>query len=110
MANPIETISTPTGEYQAHFGSFPGSSDAVTECKKWQDLCADLLAERDTLRAALAQVTKEYDACKKTLLRLHCSDYQPTFTKADVDAAIAKLNAAPTVQDIINKIENAQGT
>ena len=53
MSNPIQTIPTASGAFQAHFGAPPGSQDAKAECEKWQRLCDDLLAERERLRAEL---------------------------------------------------------
>jgi hypothetical protein len=108
MSNPIQNIPTPTGEFQAYFGG-PPSSDLAAECKKWETLCGELLAEREKLRGQLAQVSTEYEACKKSLFHIHCKDYQPAFTKADVADALTKANEKPTVRDIIDELTNAQG-
>jgi hypothetical protein len=96
--------STPTGEFQSHFGVPPGSADAAAECKKWENLCGELLAEREMLRAEIAAIRKEYDASRNAFFQLQCKTYAPNYTKADVEKANADLDNNPTVRDIVNEL------
>ena len=104
MSNPIQSLPTPTGEFQAHFGGPPGWPDAVAECKKWEKLCADLLAERENLREELSQMERMYDACAKSLFHLKCKDYTPP--EITNEEALAYLNEQPTLDQIIEKLKN----
>ena len=94
MSNPIQSMPTPTGEFQAHFGGVPGSSDAVAECKEWERLCGELLADRPRLRDELAEAQVERDSLRKNLYHLLCKDYQPDFDRA---TAFAHLDDKPTI-------------
>jgi hypothetical protein len=104
MSNPIQSIPTPTGEFQAHFGGPPGSSDFAAECKKWEKLCGELLVEREKLRAELANLQGEHDACRSSLLHLAWKDY-----KLDMDEAVgfAHLDDKPSLRELIAELENA---
>lgn len=105
MSNPIQSLPTPTGEFQAHFGGPPGSVDAVAECKKWEKLCAELLAEREKLCDELAQMGRMYDACAKSLYQLKFEDYEPPVITDE--EALACLDENPTLEEIIEGLTNA---
>ena len=107
MSAPTMSGPSASGEFQLQFGSPPGSPDVVAECKKWERLCADLLAERETLRAELARVHEECETYRRSLFHHFAKDYQPTFTEKERDEAILRVNDRPTLQDIINEIEHA---
>ena len=108
MSNPIQSLPTPTGEFQAHFGGAPGSPDAVAECKKWEKLCAELLAEREKLREELAQMGRMYDACAKSLYQLKFKDYEPPeITPEELKAALASVDDKPSIADFIADLCNA---
>ncbi len=104
MSNPIHAIATPTGEFQAHFGGPPGTADVAAECKKWEKLCGELLAEREKLRAEMAQMRREYDACKKSLFHLAFKDDKFDY---DREIAFAHLDDKPTLEELIAELENA---
>ncbi|MBI2808088.1 MAG: hypothetical protein HYX68_24145 [Planctomycetes bacterium] len=106
MSNPISPGPTPIGEFQSHFGGPPGSSDLQAECKKWEKLCADLLAQRETLRAELAEKQAECEMYRRSMFHNLCKDYKP-----DVDEAIgfAHMDDKPTVQELIAELESAPG-
>jgi hypothetical protein len=104
MSNPIQSLPTPTGEFQAHFGGPPGSTDAVAECKKWEKLCAELLADREKLREELALTTRLYEACSKSLAQLQFKDYEPP--EITNEQALACLAENPTLDEIIEKLKN----
>ena len=105
MSTPIRSMPTPTGEYQTHFGSPPGSSSLAADCKNWENLCGKLLAEREKLRAELAQMRREYDACRKTLFHFQCRDYTPP--DFDREQAFAHIDDKPTVEELIAELQNA---
>ena len=105
MSNPIQSMPTPIGEFQAHFGDAPGSTDAIAERKKWEKLCAELLAERENLREELAQLGRMYDACAKSLYQLKFKDYTPPVITDE--QALAYLNENPTLEEIIEGLTNA---
>jgi hypothetical protein len=63
-------MSTPTHEFQSHFGTAPGLPDPVAECKKWENLCGELLAERQKLRDDLANAETERDRYLQIALSL----------------------------------------
>jgi hypothetical protein len=107
MSNPIQSMPTPTGEFQAHFGGPPGSSDLVADCKKWEKLCGELLAEREKMRADAAKMRREFDLCKKSLYHVVFKDAKNDF---DLEVALAHLNDKPTLEELIAQLEQAPGT
>jgi hypothetical protein len=107
MSNPIQSLPTPTGEFQAHFGGPPGASDAKAECKKWETLCGELLAERQKLRDEYAQLKRKYDACTKALCELKFKDYDPPVITDE--EALACLDQNPTLDEIIQEWANTPG-
>jgi hypothetical protein len=104
MSNPSQSMPTPSGEFQAHFGGPPGSSDVAADCKKWENLCGELLAEREKLRDEFTQMQREYDACRLTLFHQWCKDYKPDY---DREVGFAHLDDKPTLQELIAELENA---
>ena len=106
MSNPVPPLQTPTGEFQAHFGSPPGSPDLTAECKKWETLCAELLAERQKAREELAKTQQERDQYLKSLYHVLRKDYKPDF---DQEIAFAHIDDKPTIQELIAKLESSPG-
>jgi hypothetical protein len=106
MSNPSQAIPTPTGEFQAHFGGPPGSSDVAADCKKWENLCGELLAEREKLRADLMQTRREYDVCRKSLFHLVFKDDGGGFDPA---LAFAHVDDKPTIEELIAGLERTAG-
>ena len=77
MSGPIPSTPTPGVEFQNHFGGSPGSGDVAGDCKKWEQLCGDLLAEREMLREELERTRTERDGYRKSLGHLLCKDLPP---------------------------------
>jgi hypothetical protein len=102
MSNPIQSVPTPTGEFQAHFGGPPGSSDLAADCKKWENLCGELLAERQRLREDLAKTQSEREQYLKSLYHLLCKDYVCPYTKEEL---FANAIFEPTMEEIIAELE-----
>lgn len=100
--------STPIGEFQAHFGSTPGSADLAAECKKWEKLCGELLVDRDKLRAELDELRRMHDACCKTLFHLKCKEWKFDFDQGAHDDALAHIDDKPTVAEIIAELQSAE--
>lgn len=105
MPDPTIPNVTPASEFQAQFGGPPSTSDLAAQCKQWEKLCAQLLAEKEKLREELAQIRWEYDACRQTLFHLKCKDYKPDFDEA---VGFAHLDDKPTVQEIIEELKKSQ--
>jgi hypothetical protein len=104
MSNPTQSVPTPTAEFQAHFGGPPGSSDLAAECKKWENFCGELLAEREKLRGELAQMQREYEACRQALFHELCKNYKPDY---DEKIGFAHLDDKPSLRELIAELENA---
>ena len=102
MSNPIPMIPTPTGEFQAYFGGLPGSSDLAAECKKWEKLCGDLLAQRAKLCDELTEVRSERDRYMKSIYHLMCKDYVCPYTKEEL---FANAIFEPTMEELIAGLE-----
>lgn len=102
MSNLMPTTTSATGEFQAHFGGPPGSSDLVAECKKWENLCADLLAQRQKLREELAKAQAERDRYEKALMRTECENYVCPYTKEEL---FANAIYDPTIPDLLTETE-----
>lgn len=59
MSNLTQLNCTAVGAYQSQYGTPPGTQDPKSECKRWERLCDDLLAEREKLRAELGKARLE---------------------------------------------------
>jgi hypothetical protein len=106
MSNPIHSMPTPSGEFATHFGAPPGSSDTAADCKNWEKLCGELLAEREKLRAELTKLHHECKSYKRSLIHLMSKDFDPSFDK---ELAFAHADDKPTIQEIIAELEQAPG-
>jgi hypothetical protein len=106
MSNSTQSLPTPTGAPQAHFGGPPGSSDLAAECKKWENLCGELLAEREKLRAELMHTRREYDTCRKSLFHLVFKGDRADF---DPELAVAHVNDKPTIEELLAGLERTPG-
>ncbi len=67
----------------------------------WQQLCAELTAERDQLRLELAKAVKQRDQCRKALIVLMRQD-------ADFDkkAILAQVGKGQSFKDLIAQLES----
>lgn len=105
MSDPVQSLPTPTGEFLAHFGGPPGSADLAADCKKWEKLCGELLAEREKLRDELAKTQAERDGYVKALMRAECENYVCPFTKEEL---FANAVYEPTIPEILAEVEKDQ--
>jgi hypothetical protein len=96
-----DTVPTPTGEFQAHFGGPPGSADAVAECKKWEALCAELPAEREKLRAELTETKEVRDAYIKAWIKSQCTDDILEMTNEEILACVGQ---EPPLRELIEEL------
>ena len=106
MSNPVQSNPTPIGEFKAHFGGPPGSTDLAADCKKWENLCGELLAEREKLRAEMAKLSRESETYRKSLIHMLAKEFKPGF---DVELAFAHLNDKSTIEEIIAELERSPG-
>jgi hypothetical protein len=103
MSSPLVTPTTPSAEFQAHFGAPPGLQDARHECEKWERLCAALLEERSRLQAELAKATAKHDADLKALCAFLCKE--PKFDLT-MDQVYAQVEQDTSLEQIISELEN----
>lgn len=106
MSTPMQTPPSARGELQSHFGTPPGSPDLAAECKRWENLCAELLAEREKLRAELALAERQVELNWEARFHEWAKDYEPDFTAEDVAEAMARIHEKPTLRDIIAELES----
>jgi hypothetical protein len=88
MSTPMPSDPTPIHEFQSHFGTAPGLPDPVAECKKWENLCGELLAERQKLREDLANAETERDRYLKSLYHFVGKDYVCPYTDEEMLACV----------------------
>lgn len=98
---------TPTHEFQTHFGTPPGLPDPVAECKKWEKLCGELLAERQKLREDLANTQVERDRYIKSVSHLMSKDYVCPYTDEEL---LSCVDRQPPLRDLIAELERDVGT
>jgi len=85
-----------------------GAPDLAAERAKWEKQCAELIEDRERLRAELAKTQAECEGYRKSLFHQMCKDYTPpNFTKKEQEAAIAHLDDKPSILDLIAELENA---
>ena len=88
MSISIPMNSTPANVFQLQFGASPGSQDPKAECERWQQLCGELLAERDRLRAEL----------EKARLDTICKDFAPI---PSMDEVFARIDRETSIDQLI---------
>lgn len=98
-------------EFQAHFGGAPGASDLAAECKKWEELCRKVIAERDQLRSELTQKLNYCELLEKSLARIHAENFKVCFNPDNYNfaSALAQIDDKPTVADIITELKHGAG-
>lgn len=93
MSATIQPNFTAVAIFQAHFGATPGSQDPKAECEKWAQLCDQLLAERERLRAEL----------EKARLDQFWKEFQPM----SMEEVYAQVDRETTMDQIITELEHA---
>ncbi len=73
---------------------------ADTTNEHWQQLCAELTAERDQLRLQLAELQKNYDAVRKALIGLMHEDVE-----FDKEELLAQVGKGPSLREFIEELE-----
>jgi hypothetical protein len=61
MPNPIDASHAWVHEFQSRFGATPGSQEAKAELEQCVQMCNELLAEREKLRAEVVRLNVERD-------------------------------------------------
>jgi hypothetical protein len=93
MSKPIETNGTP---------------DLAAECATWEKQCAELIEDRERLRAELAKAQAECEVYRKSLFHQKCKDYMPpNYTKKEQEEALVHLDDKLSILDLIAEFDNA---
>ncbi|MCI0741808.1 MAG: hypothetical protein L0Y72_22470 [Gemmataceae bacterium] len=84
------TVLDPTvsAEFLAHHRQSPGSGSADAELRRWQELCRVVIEERERLRQALAETSKQRDLYLRSLYA--ASFDVPEFTKEEILGNLGK--------------------
>jgi hypothetical protein len=102
MSAPIQGKPTAAAEFQAHFGTAPGSENARADCEKWEKLCGELLQERARLQAELAKVQAQVEADAKALCKVLAE--VPPF-ELTMEEAFALVDKETTMDQLIAELE-----
>jgi hypothetical protein len=90
-------------EFQARFGVAPGSKDAQAELERCVEMCKELLAEREQLRAEVARLSRErnfyYHAANQLMQEEH-----KKFTMSK-EEALALVGNQPPLAELIAELE-----
>lgn len=78
-----------------------GSPDQAKQGTSWQQQCAELIEERDQLRARLAQLEAERAADLKAMYALTQKEF--AFTQEDI---LAQISKEPPLEQIIANLGN----
>jgi hypothetical protein len=90
-----------TAEFQARFQQPPGAS-SEKELARWQQLCREVIEEREKLRADLARLQTERDDYRRSLIAIFAKEDIP-FTREEV---FASLGERPTFHELIRELES----
>jgi hypothetical protein len=99
---PTQSNPTTIGEFQAHFGSPPGSQDARADCAKWERLCAELIEERSRLQLELAKATAQNEAYLKSLCAIAFQGFKFDLT---MDEVYAQVDRTTSLDQLIAELE-----
>ncbi|MFO0968164.1 MAG: hypothetical protein U0793_21620 [Gemmataceae bacterium] len=97
----MQTTHDPTTVYQARFGSSPGAGSIESERKQWDQMCRELMAERDEARAQLQRTLRERDELRDSLYRLTHKDFE-----IDKDKVLSSLGQGPPLRQVIESLRN----
>src|SRR5437773_604575 len=104
MSGPDQLNGIVTDPIQVRFG-VPASTQAPeVERRQWEQLCRELLQEREQLRAELAETKAK---CERYLLYLR-ADSEARFTPEMEEEMFAQLDQLPSLRDILNELANEQ--
>lgn len=100
------SITPPTvaAEFEARFQQPPVASPHDQEMARWQQMCKELIEERERLRAELAQTKSERDEFRRALIAPFAAKEVP-FAKEE---ALASLDERPTLHELIEELDRAE--
>jgi hypothetical protein len=93
-----------SAEFHGHFQQPPGSFSPQEELAHWQQLCREIIQERDRLREDLARTEKERDDYRKSLYAFTQKDIP--FTRQEV---FAQLGKEESLRDLVAELERTKG-
>ena len=94
-------------EFQTRFGSPPGSGNLETERQQWEQLCQELLAERDGLCEDNARLQRERDKFYRSLLA-HLPPAPPEYD-ISLEEIKALRDQGPSLEEFIRELEQTYG-
>ena len=97
-------------EFQIRFGSPPGSGEPATERQQWEQLCQELLEDRDRLRAEMAKTQGERQQYHKSLLTLLAKEMKPEDYDFTYEEILAQSDKGQSLQDFIAELEQTHGS
>jgi hypothetical protein len=100
MSEPDNLNGAVANPFQARFGVAAGTQAPDVERQQWEQLCRELMQERDRLRTELAEVKAK---CERYLIYLQAemqNDYVPT-----PEEAVALAAQQPTIQEVLADLE-----
>jgi hypothetical protein len=106
MSSPVESSHAWEHEFQARFGTLPGATPNPGEREQLVQMCKDLLAQRERLRADLQRVQAERDQYLKSLAGYLAKEC-PRFD-LDQEALFAQVVQEPTLRELIDDLERAE--
>ncbi len=106
MSNPVESSRAWEHEFQARFGTLPGATPHPGERAQLVEMCQELLAERERLRADLERVQAERDQYLKSLAGYMAKEC-PRFD-LDQETLFAQVVQEPTLRELIDELEREE--
>lgn len=92
---------TVTAEFEARFQQPPAAKIDEKELTRWQEMCRDVIEERDRLRAELEATKAERDDYRKALLKRFAQE-DFSFTREEVTASRGQR---PTLDEFLDELE-----
>jgi hypothetical protein len=100
MSEPDDLNGAVANPFQARFGVAAGTQAPDVERQQWEQLCRELLQERDQLRAQLREMKWERDAA----LDLYSAKVMET-VPATKEELLAQSFSSPSILEILEELE-----
>jgi len=100
MSGPEQVNGTVTDPFQARFGVPAGTQSPEAERQQWEQLCRELLQEREKLRADLAESNAKIGRYMM-YLEAFCPD---PYTKEDEERMLAEVDQQRPLEELIEEL------